>query len=159
MVTRLLDILAESGHDTEIILLRKLNIRNCNGCLACEDRKGICKIHDDMQKVLPKMQEADIIVFGTPVYFEMLSGMLKTFMDRTCPIWTKLSGKKLAGMAVAEEGIGKAVDNLKTYAHLCNMEWAGQVTALAKLPRAVAGDAALNTRIRRLAKKLDTQRY
>jgi len=163
MVVRLLDVLAESGHSTEIILLRKLNIRNCNGCLACDvggkDRKGVCKIRDDMQDIYPKLIEADIIILGTPVYFDMLSGMLKNFMDRTCAIWPKLEGKKLAGIAVAEEGIGKAVDNLKTYANICSMEWAGLVTALAKLPRAVAGDAALNARIRKLAKKLDDQRY
>jgi len=163
MVERLLDVLAESGHSTEIILLRKLNIRNCNGCLACEaggtDRKGTCKIRDDMQDIYPKLLEADIIILGTPVYFDMLSGMLKNFMDRTCAIWPKLERKKMAGIAVAEEGIGKAVDNLKTYANICSMEWVGQVTALAKLPRAVAGDAALDTRIRKLAKKLNNQRY
>jgi multimeric flavodoxin WrbA len=162
MVERLLDLLAESGHNTEIILLRKLNIRNCNGCLACDvggkNRKGVCKIRDDMQDIYPKLLEADIIILGTPVYFDMLSGMLKNFMDRTCAIWPKLEGKKLAGIAVAEEDIGKAVANLKTYANICSMEWAGQVTALAKLPRAVASDAALNTRIRKLAKKLDNQR-
>ena len=162
MVERLLDLLAESGHNTEIILLRKLNIRNCNGCLACDvggkNRKGVCKIRDDMQDIYPKLLEADLIILGTPVYFDMLSGMLKNFMDRTCAIWPKLEGKKLAGIAVAEEGIGKAVDNLKTYANICSMEWAGQVTALAKLPRAVASDAALNTKIRKLAKKLDNQR-
>ena len=159
MVTRLLELLAEAGHQTEIVLLRKLTVKTCNGCLACEaggiERKGTCKIRDDMQDIYPKLLEADIIILGTPVYFDMLSGMLKNFMDRTCAIWPRLAGKRLAGMAVAEEGIGKAVDNLKTYAHICNMEWAGQVTALAKLPRAVAGDAALNIRIRKLAKKLE----
>lgn len=157
MVARLLKLLAEDGHQTEIVLLRKLTIKNCNGCLACDvggkDRKGVCKIRDDMQDIYPKLLEADLIILGTPVYFDMLSGMLKNFMDRTCAIWPKLEGKKLAGIAVAEEGIGKAVDNLKTYANICSMEWAGQVTALAKLPRAVAGDPDVDKAVRKLANK------
>lgn len=78
---------------------------------------------------------ADAIVFGTPVYFEMVSGLLKNFMDRTCPVWTKLEDKLFAGIAVAEEGIGTAIDNLKTYAAVCDMTWSGSVTALAKKPR------------------------
>jgi multimeric flavodoxin WrbA len=160
VLVRLLDLLAKAGHRTEIILLRKISVKTCNGCLACDaggkDRPGICKIRDDMQDLYQKLIEADIIILGTPVYFDMLSGLLKNFMDRTCAIWPKLWGKKMAGIAVAEEGIGKAVDNLKTYANMCNMEWVGQVTALAKLPRAVKDDAALKTRIRKLARKLDS---
>jgi multimeric flavodoxin WrbA len=158
MVTRLLELLAEAGHQTEIVIIRKLTIETCNGCLACEgsgkERKGICNIKDDMQDIYPKLPEVDIIIMGTPVYFDMLSGMLKNFMDRTCAIWPKLAGKKLAGIAVAEEGIGKAVDNLKTYANICGMEWAGQVTAIAKLPRAVAGDPEVEKALRTLARKI-----
>ncbi len=89
-----------------------------------------------MQGIYPKLLEADAWALGTPVYFELLSGLLKNFMDRTCPIWTKLEGKPVVGIAVAEEGIGKAIDNLKTYSSLCGMRWVGQVTALAKNPKA-----------------------
>jgi multimeric flavodoxin WrbA len=64
----------------------------------------------------------------------LLSGLLKNFIDRTCPIWPRLGGKKMAGIAVAEEGIGQAIQNLKTYASLLNMQWVGSVTALAKDP-------------------------
>jgi multimeric flavodoxin WrbA len=158
MVTRLLELLADAGHLTEVVLIRKLTIETCTGCLACEsggkERKGVCNIKDDMQDIYPKLLEADIIIMGTPVYFDMLSGMLKNFMDRTCAIWPKLAGKKLAGIAVAEEGIGKAVYNLKTYANICSMEWAGQVTALAKLPRAVATDPDVEKALSRLANKI-----
>ena len=159
MLTRLMELLAENGHQTELLLLRKLTVKTCNGCLTCEtggkQRKGTCNIGDDMQDIYPKLIEADLIILGTPVYFDMLSGMLKNFMDRTCAIWPKLAGKKLAGVAVAEEGIGRAIDNLKTYANICGMDWAGQVTALAKLPRSVANDPEVEKEIVRLAGKLE----
>jgi multimeric flavodoxin WrbA len=157
IVKRLLDFISDMGFDTELILLRSLNIESCSGCLACEiggkNRKSVCVIKDDMQEIYPKILEADGIILGTPVYFELLSALLKNFMDRTCPIWTKLEGKSLAGIAVAEDGIGKAIDNLKTYGRICNMNWVGYVTALAKRPGEVSADKTIESRINKLAIK------
>jgi len=143
-----------NGITSDLIILRKREIEPCRGCLACEKggegRKGICAIKDDMRDIYPRLLEADLIVYGTPVYFEMLSGLLKNFIDRTCPIWPKLQGKSFAGIAVAEEGIGSAIENLRTYASVCNMKWAGGVTALAKKPRQVAGDEKIIGQLERL---------
>jgi NAD(P)H-dependent FMN reductase len=86
----------------------------------------------------------------------MLSGLLKNFIDRTCPIWPRLELKPIVGIAVAEEGIGKAVDNLRTYASVCGMRWVGHVTALAKTPRQVSEDRDIERRLKRLRKKLIT---
>ena len=126
MLRRFLEAAAKAGAETDLILLRQKNIKGCDGCLTCEaggrERKGLCRVRDDMQEIYPKLVEADALAFGTPVYFEMLSGLLKNFMDRTCAIWTKLEGKPVVGLAVAEEGIGKAIENLKTYSSVCGME-------------------------------------
>ncbi len=84
------------GAETELLLLRKLDIKRCDGCLSCDIggtyRKGVCKIKDDMREIYPKLIEADAMVFGTPAYFDLLSGLLKNFMDRPCPVWPKLPG-------------------------------------------------------------------
>ena len=158
MLIKLLGEVARSGVETELILLREKAIKGCDGCLACEiggkERKGTCRIKDDMQQIYPRLLAADGWALGTPVYFELLSGLLKNFMDRTCPIWTKLEGKPVVGIAVAEEGIGKAVDNLRTYASICGMRWIGQVTALAKTPRQASKDKGLEKRLDKLAVKL-----
>jgi multimeric flavodoxin WrbA len=158
MLGKLLEEVAQSGVETELVLLRKLAIKGCDGCLSCElggkERKGRCKIHDDMQQIYPKLVEADGWALGTPVYFELLSGMLKNFMDRTCPIWTKLEGKPVVGIAVAEEGTGKAIENLRTYSSICGMRWVGQVTALAKTPKQASKDKELEKLLEKLASKL-----
>jgi multimeric flavodoxin WrbA len=158
MLRNLLDKLAAAEVDTELILLREMDINGCDGCLACEAggirRKGICSVQDDMQSLYPRLLEADGLILGTPVYFEMLSGQLKTFIDRTCPIWPRLEGKLIAGVAVAEEGIGQAIQNLKTYAGVCGMRWVGSVTALAKTPRQVSKVHGIDRRLDRLAKRL-----
>ena len=142
MLKTLIQQAARNGAEVELLLLRKMDVRMCRGCLTCEEggkeRKGICKIKDDMTEVYPKLLAADAIVLATPGYFEMLSGLLKNFLDRTCPIWPRLEGKKIAGLAVAEEGIGQAIQNFKTYASLCKMQWVGSATALAKTPGEVA---------------------
>ena len=90
MISTLLAEAARSGAETELLLLRKMDVRMCRGYLSCEqggrERKGSCVIKDDMAEVYPKLLAADAIVLATPAYFEMLSGLLKNFLDRTNPI-------------------------------------------------------------------------
>jgi multimeric flavodoxin WrbA len=158
MLKKLLERVEENGAEVELILLRKANVKMCLGCLSCEeggkDRKGICKIKDDMNALYPKLLSADCLVLGTPAYFELVSGILKKFMDRTCAIWPGLEGKPLAGVAVAEEGIGQAIQNFKTYAALCKMPWVGSVTGLAKDPGEIAGNKNVARRLIKLADKI-----
>jgi multimeric flavodoxin WrbA len=147
MVQRVLEGARSAGAETEVVLLRKLDIQLCRGCLTCEvgrDQKpGVCVIKDDMAPLLGRMLAADAFVFGTPVYFYMLSALLKNFMDRTVPIWPLLKGKRAAGVVVAEDTIGKAIDNLRTYAEVCKLEWVGEVSALAKGPGELSGNQAV----------------
>ena len=158
MLRKLLEEVAGAGVEAELILLREKQIKGCDGCLSCEvggpKRKGVCRIKDDMQRIYPALLEADGFALGTPVYFDMLSGLLKNFMDRTCPIWPRLEAKHVVGVAVAEAGIGQAIANLKAYARITGMRWVGQVTALAKLPRQVAKDKDAGLQLERLARKL-----
>jgi multimeric flavodoxin WrbA len=158
MLRKLLDEVAKEGVETDLILLREKHIKGCDGCLSCEvggaKRKGTCHVQDDMQQLYPVLMKADGFALGTPVYFDMLSGLLKNFMDRTCPIWPHLESKPAVGVAVAEAGIGQTVANLKAYAGICSMRWVGQVTALAKLPRQVAKDKDVELQLERLARKL-----
>jgi multimeric flavodoxin WrbA len=158
MLSQLMQEAARNGAQVETLLLRKMDIKMCRGCLACEEggkqRPGVCKIKDDMAGVYPKLLEADAIVLATPGYFEMLSGLLKNFLDRTCAIWPRLEGKRIAGIAVAEEGTGQTIQNLKVYASLCKMRWIGSVTVLAKNPGEAAKKEGLERRLKRLAQKL-----
>jgi multimeric flavodoxin WrbA len=161
MLGRLLDKAKHRGAETEILLLRKTDIKMCRGCLTCEKggqgRKGECVIKDDMAELYPRLIAADAIVLATPGYMEMLSGLLKVFLDRTCAIWPRLAGKRIAGLAVAEEGIGQTMRNLQGYAALCQMRWMGSVTALAKNPGDAAKVPGLDKRLARLALRLVSQ--
>lgn len=161
MLTRLFEELKRGGAETEVLLLRKMDVKMCRGCLACEkggrQRRGDCVIKDDMASVYPKLLAADVIVLATPGYMGMLSGLLKNFLDRTCAIWPRLEGKRLAGLAVAEESAGQSIQNFRYYARLLKMRWAGGVTALAKNPGDAARIPGLEKRLKRLAWKILSQ--
>jgi multimeric flavodoxin WrbA len=90
MLRTLLEAAGRSEAEVELLLLRKMDVRMCRGCLACEEggkeRRGICKIKDDMNAVYPKLLAADAIVLATPGYMELISGLLKNFLDRTCAV-------------------------------------------------------------------------
>jgi multimeric flavodoxin WrbA len=158
MTKKLAEFLEVDGHEVELLLLRKMEIRQCRGCLSCEaggaERRGVCNIKDDMNATYPKLVAADAIIMGTPAYFELLSGLLKTFLDRTVPIWPHLKGKKIAGLAVAEEGTGAALQNIKTYGLLCGMQWCGGINILAKNPGDAAKVPGIESRLKGLAKKI-----
>jgi multimeric flavodoxin WrbA len=154
MLNQLALHLVEKGAQVHVIWLRKTDVKHCTGCLKCEDRKGYCQIKDAMNEIYPALIRADAIIMASPVYFEMISGLLKNFIDRTCPVWTKIGGKPLVGLLVAEEGIGQAVSNLRRYAQVCGLRWLGAVTTLAKNPGDTATKAGLNTKLKRLAARL-----
>jgi multimeric flavodoxin WrbA len=158
MLSTLLEEVKSGGAETETLLLRKMDVKMCRGCLTCEkggkERKGDCVIKDDMAAVYPKLIAADAIVLATPAYMEMLSGLLKNFLDRTCAVWPRLERKRMAGLAVAEEGIGQTLRNLRGYAALCKMRWVGSVSTLAKNPGDAAKVPGLETRLQQLARKI-----
>ena len=71
----------EKGHHTEIISLNKIHVNGCMGCNACRFGKP-CVQQDDFNSIIPKIKEADLIVFASPLYFWTISSKLKAFIER-----------------------------------------------------------------------------
>ena len=72
---------AEAGHQTELISLNKLRVNGCTGCNACRYGKP-CVQKDDFNSLIPKIKEADLIVFASPLYFWTISSKIKAFIER-----------------------------------------------------------------------------
>lgn len=63
--------------------LRDLDIRPCRGDWACWTKTpGRCAQDDDMSRLYPLVRSADLVILGTPVYVDGMTGPLKTFVDR-----------------------------------------------------------------------------
>lgn len=86
MAERFLEGAKEAGHETERISLYDQNLQFCRGCLACQKTRE-CVIKDDVNVMLRKIQDADVLVFSTPIYFYEMTGQMKTLLDRTNPLF------------------------------------------------------------------------
>jgi len=82
-----LEGMKDVGAEVELFYTRKLNINPCHGGFTCWLKTpGKCWQKDDMQMLYPKLREADIYVFGTPVYVDGISGPMKNMLDRIIPL-------------------------------------------------------------------------
>lgn len=92
----------EVGAETELLTMFQKQIAPCDGCYTC-CKSGICHIKDDMDEWLVKFEEAQAIIFGTPVFFWSLPGQAKVLVDRLYPLYTtgKLTNKVGAVIVVA----------------------------------------------------------
>ena len=70
-----------AGNDVEKISLVGKDIQFCKGCFACQ-KLGRCIIKDDVNDILAKVLEADVVCWATPIYYYEMSGQMKTLIDR-----------------------------------------------------------------------------
>jgi multimeric flavodoxin WrbA len=109
MVKEVLAAAKKDGAVNDVFLVAGRNISGCDGCHSCA-RTGKCKIKDDMQELYLKMEWADAIVFGSPVYFNYVTAQAKAVIDRTfCYLYShKLQGKVAAPvLALRRIGAGQ----------------------------------------------------
>ncbi|MCD7855474.1 MAG: flavodoxin family protein [Clostridiales bacterium] len=69
------------GINAEVLDLAELNIAPCSDCGGCKNC-GQCVINDDMGKIYPLVEEADFLVFASPLYFSSLTGLTLNFLSR-----------------------------------------------------------------------------
>ena len=70
-----------AGNNVEKISLAGKEIQFCRGCFACQ-KLGRCVIKDDVNDIMAKVLEADVLCWATPIYYYEMSGQMKTLIDR-----------------------------------------------------------------------------
>jgi len=100
-----LNALKEKGFETEAILLAEKDVKYCNHCGDCLDKKS-CPIKDDAMGIFEKMIGADGIVVASPVYYAGVTAQLKALFDRSIMIRGKLKGKVGGAIAVGQSRNG-----------------------------------------------------
>ncbi len=76
--------LEKEGIETELV---HLSYRTIHGCIACEkcskNMDQRCAVNDDeANEYIEKMQSADGIILGSPVYFQDVTPEMKALIDR-----------------------------------------------------------------------------
>lgn len=76
----------ESGHTVTVAQVCRMHI---SGCLACEychqpgsGHERQCAQKDDMQQLYPALDEADMLVLASPIYYHGFSGQLQCALNR-----------------------------------------------------------------------------
>jgi len=81
-----LEGMKEAGAEVELFYTSKLDINPCTAEFNCWLKTpGECYHNDDMKMLYPKIAEADVMVFATPVYVDGVTGPMKNLIDRMLP--------------------------------------------------------------------------
>jgi len=81
---------AAAGADCETIYLAQKKILPCTGefhCWAVTPGRCINAEKDDVVAIHELMKRADVWVFATPLYVDSMTGQMKTFLDRSLPLF------------------------------------------------------------------------
>ena len=71
------------GHRVDVADVCHLKIAGCLACEYCHTKgNGSCIQKDDMQSIYDLLEEAEMIVIASPIYYHGLSGQLKCVLDR-----------------------------------------------------------------------------
>ena len=114
--------LETNGIETEEFWLGNKPIAGCIGCGSCLET-GKCFINDKVNEFLEKAPSADGFIFGTPVHFASVSGMITSFMDRVFYGRRNLFKNKLGACVVScrRGGATSTFDQINKYFAMNNM--------------------------------------
>lgn len=70
------------------VFLRDLEISPCLEIYACA-KTGRCAIRDDFDLLVPKLEQADLVILASPIMFYAVSAHTKALMDRCQAFWVK----------------------------------------------------------------------
>jgi len=123
---------AAEHHHVETVSVHDYKVNPCLGCNACFKTNGICAQKDDMVLIYEKMNQTDMLVIASPVYFYGISAQLKAVIDRLHnPIRDTFNIKKMALLLVGAATLPELFNAILTEYNLClnffNIEDAGKV--------------------------------
>jgi multimeric flavodoxin WrbA len=77
---------ASQGAETELIHLYDVDYKGCTSCFACKLKGGksygMCAMKDGLTPILEKIAGAEALILGSPIYFGIVTGEMRSFMER-----------------------------------------------------------------------------
>ncbi|MBM7871260.1 multimeric flavodoxin WrbA [Clostridium pascui] len=78
---RFLEKLCDGENDIKEFFLPKDSPNFCRGCFQCFTDNAKCPDYQYIKRILESMQEAELIIFTSPVYVYHVTGQMKAFLD------------------------------------------------------------------------------
>lgn len=86
LLNKALEGAASRGAKTELVHLYDLNYKGCISCFACKiiggKSYGKCPVADDLLEIFKKVEETDVLILGSPLYWGRVTGEMAAFLDR-----------------------------------------------------------------------------
>ena len=73
----------EAGHQVDVFQVAQMKIAGCRACEYCHTKgNGRCIQQDDMQQIYPLLEEAEMLVLASPVYYHGFTAQLQCAIHR-----------------------------------------------------------------------------
>lgn len=83
MVAEFVKGAGERGHKITVVPVCQKKIAGCLACEYCHTKgKGKCVQQDDMQEIYPVLEEAEMMVLASPIYYHSFTGQLQCAINR-----------------------------------------------------------------------------
>lgn len=115
-------VFAKEGIETELLFVGDKQIRGCIACGGCRE-SGKCVFDDIVNEVAEKLQAADGLVLGSPVYYASANATLIALLDRLFHS-SRFDKRMKVGAAVCAArrgGITATFDELNKYFTISGM--------------------------------------
>jgi multimeric flavodoxin WrbA len=163
------DEMTSRGHAVRHYDIAECVVEGCSECLACQSIDGEpgCTLEDDGPKLFQEMLDADLVVWGTPLFCWGFSAQAKALIDRTiclCKVRDVatphylMAGKPMALVATAagpERGnMDLLAETFSRYAEYIHAVHAGRLF-VERCTRPEELGLAVQTRARAFAQELE----
>jgi len=126
------------GAHVRFFRLHNMNIKGCSDCRQCWSNGKHCIVADDMSQLYESIDNADVIVFATPLYWYSWSAQIKAVWDRMLPYVsdkakTTVKGKQGVLLVTAgderEDVFDAVLESFDRSASLLGLKQAGKICA------------------------------
>lgn len=147
----------EAGHEVTKINLAGKKIAGCLGCQYCFSHDGVCVQKDDMAEILEVLDETDLVVFASPIYWFDMTGQMKCAIDRMYARGKKGFHMTKAALLLdaASEGVfAAAVSQFQATTAYLGWENAGIITIAGMAEKGSMKEAPKLTEVYELGKRI-----
>lgn len=85
LLKQAMDGAKSQGAETRRIDLYSMNCKGCISCFYCKRKDkphGICAVRDDLTPILAELKETDILLLGSPIYYDNITSGMVAFLER-----------------------------------------------------------------------------